>query len=172
MLIVPKFVCYAQPASSDARAPIRRSSAPRGGADARDKNGSPLQCGCHLPPPFMAVFIIPKARPKRESNLLKPGCLGGGAADQGAANAVFSMRGISPSGWIGQQGQGWRRICRGEAGASEMRPYQDDMVDLHPALSSPSATPLRSGGYAGEVKRADGTSASAETTKKNAPYGR
>ena len=124
MLIVPKFVCYAQPASSDARAPIRRSSAPRGGADARDKNGPPLQCGCHLPPPFMAVFIIPKARPKRESNLLKPGCLGGGAADQGAANAVFSMRGISPSGWIGQQGQGWRRICRGEAGASEMRPYE------------------------------------------------
>ena len=34
------------------------------------------------------------------------------------------------------------------AGASEMRPYQDDMADLHPALSSPSATPLRSGGYA------------------------
>ena len=58
------------------------------------------------------------------------------------------------------------------AGASEMRPYQDDMVDLHPALSSPSATPLRSGGYAGKVKLADGTSASAETTKKNAPHGR
>ena len=45
-------------------------------------------------------------------------------------------------------------------------------ADVHPALSSPSATPLRSGGYAGKVKRADGTSASAETTKKNAPYGR
>ena len=45
-------------------------------------------------------------------------------------------------------------------------------TDLHPALSSPSATPLRSGGYAGKVKRADGTSANAETTKKNAPYGR
>ena len=28
-------------------------------------------------------------------------------------------------------------------------------ADLHPALSSPSATPLRSGGYAGKVKRAD-----------------
>ncbi len=46
-------------------------------------------------------------------------------------------------------------MCREEAGASEMRPYQDDMVDLHPALSSPSATPLRSGGYADKVKRAD-----------------
>jgi hypothetical protein len=29
-------------------------------------------------------------------------------------------------------------------------------TDLHPALSSPSATPLRSGGYADKVKRADG----------------
>ena len=65
-----------------------------------------------------------------------------------------------------------RHICRGKAGASEMRPYQDDMVDLHPTLSSPSATPLRSEGYADKVKRADETSASAETTKKNAPYGR
>ena len=65
-----------------------------------------------------------------------------------------------------------RRMCRGEAVASERRPYQGGATDLHPALSSPSATPLRSGGYAGEVKRADGTSASAETTKKNAPYGR
>ena len=27
---------------------------------------------------------------------MKPGNLGGGAADQGAANAVFLMRGISP----------------------------------------------------------------------------
>ena len=45
-------------------------------------------------------------------------------------------------------------------------------VNLHPALSSPSATPLRSGGYADKVKRADGTSASADATKKNAPYGR
>ncbi|MBO6306330.1 MAG: hypothetical protein J6M55_02365 [Paludibacteraceae bacterium] len=91
---------------------------------------------------------------------MKPGCPGGGAADQGAANAVFSMREISPSGWICQQGQGWRWICRGEAGASEMRPYQGGALDLHPALSSPSATPLRSVGYAGEIKRADGTSAS------------
>ena len=65
-----------------------------------------------------------------------------------------------------------RQICRGEAVASEMRPYQVGVTDLHPALGSPSATPLRSGGYAGEVKRADGTSASAETTKKNAPMGR
>ena len=64
------------------------------------------------------------------------------------------------------------RMCRGEAGTSEMRPYQVGATDLHPALSSPSATPLRSGGYAGEVKRADGTSASADATKKNAPYGR
>ena len=118
--------------------------------------------------PFNA-YIIPKAHLKRESNLLKPGRLGGGAADQGAANAVFSMRGISPSGWICQQGQVWRWICRGEAGASEMRPYQGGALDLHPALSSPSATPLRSGGYAGKVKRDDGTSASAEATKKNAP---
>ena len=38
---------------------------------------------------------------------------------------------------------------------------KDSATDLHPALSSPSATPLRSGGYAGKVKRADGTSASA-----------
>ena len=45
-------------------------------------------------------------------------------------------------------------------------------TDLHPALSSPSATPLRSGGYAGEAKRDDGTSASAKATKRNAPYGR
>ena len=45
-------------------------------------------------------------------------------------------------------------------------------ADLHPALSSPSATPLRSGGYASKVKRADGTSASADATKKDAPYGR
>ena len=58
------------------------------------------------------------------------------------------------------------------AGASEMRPYQDGATDLHPALSSPSATPLRSGGYADKVKRADGTSASADAAKKNAPYGR
>ena len=65
-----------------------------------------------------------------------------------------------------------RQICRGEAGASEMRPYQGCATDLHPALSSPSATPLRSGGYAGKVKRADGTSASADATKKNAPCGR
>ena len=43
---------------------------------------------------------------------------------------------------------------------------------LHPALSSPSATPLRSGGYADRVKLADGTSASAKATKTNAPYGR
>ena len=92
---------------------------------------------------FAAAFhgcIIPKAHPKQESDLLKPGRLGGGATDQGAANAVFSMREISPSGWIGQQGQGWRWICRGEAGASEMRPYQGGAEDLHPALSSPSAT--------------------------------
>ena len=65
-----------------------------------------------------------------------------------------------------------RQICRGEAVASERRPYQDGATDLHPALSSPSATPLRSGGYAGEIKRADGTSASADAAKKNAPYGR
>ena len=45
-------------------------------------------------------------------------------------------------------------------------------ADLHPALSSPSATPLRSGGYADKVKRADGTSASANAAKKNAPMGR
>ena len=52
--------------------------------------------------------------------------------------------------------------------------YDADEIatDLHPALSSPSATPLRSGGYAGKVKRADGTSASADAAKKNAPYGR
>ena len=37
------------------------------------------------------------------------------------------------------------RICRGEAVASERRPYQVGATDLHPALSSPSATPLRSG---------------------------
>ena len=43
-----------------------------------------------------------------------------------------------------------RHICRGEAGASERRPYQGGATDLHPALSSPLATPLRSGGYAGE----------------------
>ena len=49
---------------------------------------------------------------------------------------------------------------------------KDSATDLHPALSSPSATPLRSGGYAGKVKRADGTSASAKATKRNAPYGR
>ena len=52
-------------------------------------------------------------------------------------------------------------MCRGKAGASERRPYQDDAyppaegspkgrlrgggADVHPALSSPSATPLRSG---------------------------
>ena len=41
-----------------------------------------------------------------------------------------------------------------------------------PRIDSPSATPLRSGGYANKVKRADGTSASAEATKKNAPCGR
>ena len=52
------------------------------------------------------------------------------------------------------------------AGASEMRPYQDDMVDLHPALSSPSATPRRSGGYVDKVKRADGTSASADAANE------
>ena len=45
-------------------------------------------------------------------------------------------------------------------------------ADVHPALSSPPATPLRSGGYADKVKRADGTSASAKATKTNAPYGR
>ena len=44
-----------------------------------------------------------------------------------------------------------RRMCRGEAGASEMRPYQGGATDLHPALSSPSATPLRSGGYAARL---------------------
>ena len=65
-----------------------------------------------------------------------------------------------------------RQICRGEAVASERRPYQDGATNLHPALSSPSATPLRSGGYADKVKRADGTSASADATKKNAPYGK
>ena len=57
------------------------------------------------------------------------------------------------------------RGIRGKAGASEMRPYQDDMVDLHPALSSPSATPLRSGGYADKVKRADETSAGVRATR-------
>ena len=41
-----------------------------------------------------------------------------------------------------------RQICRGKAVASERRPYQGGATDLHPALSSPSATPLRSGGYA------------------------
>ena len=64
------------------------------------------------------------------------------------------------------------RMCRGEAGASETRPYQDGAADLHHALSSPSATPLRSGGIRGAAKRADGTLASAEATKKNAPMGR
>jgi len=44
-----------------------------------------------------------------------------------------------------------RRICRGEAVASESRPYQDGATDLHPALSSPSATPLRSRGYASRL---------------------
>ena len=44
-----------------------------------------------------------------------------------------------------------RHICRGDAGASERRPYQDSATDLHPALSSPSATPLRSGGYAARL---------------------
>ena len=42
------------------------------------------------------------------------------------------------------------QTCCGKAGASETRPYQDDMVDLHPALSSPSATPLRSRGIHGQ----------------------
>jgi len=65
-----------------------------------------------------------------------------------------------------------RQICREKAGASEMRPYQCGATDLHPALSSPSATPLRSWGYAGKIKRADGTSASAKATKRNAPMGR
>ena len=67
---------------------------------------------------------------------------------------------------------GRNRGSHGKAGASEMRPYQGGATDLHHALSSPSATPLRSWGYAGEVKRADGTSASADATKKNAPMGR
>ena len=101
---------------------------------------------------FAAAFhgcIIPKAHPKRESDLLKPGRLGGGAADQGAANAVFSMRGDLSVGLDMSASQGWRRICRGEAGASEMRPYQGGAEALHPALSPPSATPLRAGGYAG-----------------------
>ena len=38
---------------------------------------------------------------------------------------------------------------------------------MHPALSSPSATPLRSGGYADKVKRADDESSSAEATKQS-----
>ena len=44
-----------------------------------------------------------------------------------------------------------RRICRGEAGTSERRPYQGGATDLHPALSSPSATLLRSRGYAARL---------------------
>ena len=42
-------------------------------------------------------------------------------------------------------------MCRGKAVASERRPYQGGATDLHPALSSPSATPLRSGGYAARL---------------------
>ena len=48
------------------------------------------------------------------------------------------------------------RMCRGEAGTSEMRPYQVGATDLHPALSSPSATPLRSGGYAARLSELTG----------------
>ena len=44
-----------------------------------------------------------------------------------------------------------RRMCREKAGASERRPYQGGATDLHPPLSSPSATPLRSGGYAARL---------------------
>ena len=44
-----------------------------------------------------------------------------------------------------------RHICRGKAVASERRPYQGGATDLHPALSSPSATPLRSRGYAARL---------------------
>ena len=47
-------------------------------------------------------------------------------------------------------------MCRGEAVASERRPYQDSATDLHPALSSPSATPLRSGGYAARLSELTG----------------
>ena len=134
MLIVPKFVCYAQPASSDARVPTRRSSALREKCRCSREEWIAFTVRNSCAAAFHGC-IIPKALPKRESDLLKPGRFGGGAADQGAANAVFSMRGISPSGWIGQQGQGWRRICRGEAGASEMRPYQDGAYP--PAEGSP-----------------------------------
>ena len=46
---------------------------------------------------------------------------------------------------------GRNRGSHEKAGASEMRPYQVGATDVHPALSSPSATPLRSGGYAARL---------------------
>ena len=93
---------------------------------------------------FAAAFhacIIPKAHPKQESDLLKPGRLGGGAADQGAANAIFSMREISPSGWIGQQAKGGGGFAAGKRAPRRCAPTKTVHIPLLKAA--------RRGGYAG-----------------------
>ena len=113
----------------------------------------------------LLCFISPQAHPRIHARAqLEQMALATGKKVGGIAQfpiKIITVFGVFP-----------RKVPFAAGNRAPRRCAPDDMVDLHPALRSPSATPLRSGEYASEVKRDDGTSASAETTKKNAPYGR
>jgi len=59
----------------------------------------------------------------------------------GAANAVFLMRGISPSGWIGQQAKGGGGFAAGKRAPRRCAPTK--------AVHIPLLKAARRGGYAG-----------------------
>ena len=88
----------------------------------------------HLALPFMHILYqtsCPCAHLKRQLlDLLKPGCLGGDAADQGAANAVLSMREISPPDWICQQAKGGGGFAAGKRAPRRCAPTKPTGSDL------------------------------------------
>ncbi len=122
----------------------------RDGFAARERRGVSAQCDATTKKTeatrFRRVVILPRGltalakceRPRNRCRLCRVS-----AAKLASPKPKHHLRGCAAAIHLTV-----RHICRGEAGASEMRPYQGGATDLHPALSSPSATPLRSGGYA------------------------